>query len=316
MKIEKDKIMIRDFAASDLPLLLKWLTDERVLRYYEGRDMHFTMESLAAHFLEEISDGFRMIISYADTPIGYGQACRLHGEMFAEYDYPDQGKNVFAMDQFIGEPEYWSKGIGTAYLQMLADYLKEQKAADVLLLDPHQNNPRAVRAYEKAGFQILRSLPEHELFEGKKEDCWLMERNLTEEKNDMARRGDWKSKPMPAQHETFLLERTFCAGEMASLRRGHIPQDMEDKWFWYMENSTLFAHRSWTGYCIYRIDFPEDGPLRVTVNRDPEQYACTSIEEDKVSLNKLLDWWTKTPYDTYGEWLSETAEALKKKGDA
>lgn len=25
------------------------------------------------------------------------------GEMFEEYDYPDSGKVVFAMDQFIGE---------------------------------------------------------------------------------------------------------------------------------------------------------------------------------------------------------------------
>ena len=29
---------------------------------------------------------------------------------------------------------------------------------------------------------------------------------------------------------------------------------------------------------------------------------------------KLLDWWTKTPYDHYNEWLSETYDALKKAG--
>ena len=34
---------------------------------------------------------------------------------------------------------------------------------------------RAIRAYEKAGFNIVKSLPEHEMFEGRKEDCWLME---------------------------------------------------------------------------------------------------------------------------------------------
>ena len=57
----------------------------------------------------------------------------------------------------------------------MSDYLKEEKAADRILLDPHKNNHRAIRAYEKAGFKIIKSLPEHELFEGKKEDCWLME---------------------------------------------------------------------------------------------------------------------------------------------
>jgi 8-oxo-dGTP diphosphatase len=99
---------------------------------------------------------------------------------------------------------------------------------------------------------------------------------------------------------------------MAVLRRGNIPRAMEDKWFWYMERSTLWAHRSWTGYCIYRIDFKEDGRHAVTVNRDPEQYARTDIGEETETLNKLLDFWVRTPYDHYGEWLSETYDAIKR----
>ena len=31
---------------------------------------------------------------------------------------------------------------------------------------------------EKAGFRIIKLLPEHEMFEGEKEDCWLMEKML------------------------------------------------------------------------------------------------------------------------------------------
>ena len=33
--------------------------------------------------------------------------------------------------------------------------------------DPHKSNKRAIRAYEKAGYRIVKSLPEHELFEGR-----------------------------------------------------------------------------------------------------------------------------------------------------
>ena len=129
-----------------------------------------------------------------------------------------------------------------------------------------------------------------------------------------ARCGDWKTKPMPEQQETFVLERHFSDEEMEALRRGNVPQAMEDKWFWYMEGQALWAHRSWTGNCIYRIDFGEDGRHLVTVNRDPEQYGCTDAEEDRESLNRLLDWWTRTPYDHYNEWLSETLDALKRSG--
>ena len=178
MRMDSELIRIRDFAESDLPLMLKWLTDDRVLEYYEGRDVRFTMDTLADHFLAEIPGGFRMIVEYGDQPVGYAQAYQLSEDMFEEYDYPDNGKVVYAMDQFIGEPDYWNRGIGSAFLQMMASYLKTGKGAACILLDPHKNNYRAIRAYEKAGFRIIKSLPEHELFEGKRQDCWLMERKL------------------------------------------------------------------------------------------------------------------------------------------
>ena len=128
----------------------------------------------------------------------------------------------------------------------------------------------------------------------------------------VARHGDWKTEPMPELHETFVLSRSFSDEEKNTLRRGHVPQAMEDKWFRYMEGETLWAHRSWTGYCIYRIDFKEDGNHAVTVNRDPEQYRCDSIDEDAETLNKLLNRWARTPDDYYNEWLSETYDTLEK----
>ena len=142
--------------------------------------------------------------------------------------------------------------------------------------------------------------------------CIGLENDMTEDHNNkrIARRSDWKTEPMPEQHASFVLSRSFSDEEMAELRCGNIPQAMEDKWFWYMEGSALWAHRSWTGYCIYRIAFREDNKHLVTVNRDPEQYSCTSTEEDRKTLNKLLDWWTQTPYDHYSEWLSETYDAV------
>ena len=124
----------------------------------------------------------------------------------------------------------------------------------------------------------------------------------------VARRGDWKTRPMPDRHETFTLNRSFSDEELAALRRGNIPRAMEDKWFWFMEGSTLWVHRSWTGHCIFRIDFKDDNDHVVTVNRDPEQYNCTSIEKAIESLNGLLDRWTKPSYDYYGEWILELCD--------
>ena len=130
----------------------------------------------------------------------------------------------------------------------------------------------------------------------------------------IADRDDWKTQSMPDEHAAFILRRPIPPGQMAILRRGHIPRAMEDKWFWYMEGDTLYAHRSWTGICIYRVDFRPDGGHTVTVNRDPGQYRCDSMEKDAHRLSDLLDWWTQSPYDHYSEWIAETVDMLKLNG--
>lgn len=94
--------------------------------------------------------------------------------MQREYCYEGKEKTIYAIDQFIGEPELWGKGIGKRFLYLIQTYLVQEKGAEVILLDPHADNPRALRAYEAAGFQVVKFLPAHELHEGVMRDCWLM----------------------------------------------------------------------------------------------------------------------------------------------
>lgn len=178
MILNNNNITIRDFKNSDINLMYKWLTDQRVLEWYDGRDFICTIDSLTKKYSEKLQNGFQMIIEYDGVAIGYAQAYQVTGDMFEEYDYQDSGVVVFAMDQFIGEVDYWNRGIGTQFLEMMSSYLQKTFDASIILLDPHCNNLRAIRCYEKAGFKIIKSLPKHELFEGKLEDCFLMEKVL------------------------------------------------------------------------------------------------------------------------------------------
>lgn len=54
-------------------------------------------------------------------------------------------------------------------------FLGEEKGAQAVVMDSHQDNIRAIKCYQKAGFRILKNLPEYELHEGKMADCYLME---------------------------------------------------------------------------------------------------------------------------------------------
>lgn len=174
--IKNENIRVRTLTDDDFSLMLKWLTDERVLEFYGGRNKKYTLETIKEHYSAKWKDEvLRVIIEYNNIPIGYGQIYKMYDELYEDYNYVKSDEIVYGMDQFIGEPEYWSKGIGTKYTTMVFDFLKKERNADAVILDPHQDNLRAIKMYQKAGFRIIKDLPEHELHEGKKEDCYLME---------------------------------------------------------------------------------------------------------------------------------------------
>lgn len=105
----------------------------------------------------------------------------------------------------------------------------------------------------------------------------------------MVVKSDWKTRDMPFETAEFVLKMKFSDDEMQHIRNGLCPAEMEDKWFIYFDNGRLYFHRSWTGSCIYIADLTEPGKVKVTVNRDPEQYRETSIKRDKVNFAALLN---------------------------
>ena len=44
---------------------------------------------------------------------------------------------------------------------------------------------------------------------------------------------------------SVTLDRVFSPQDMDRIRRGVVPEAMEDKWFIYWKEDMLFFHRSW-----------------------------------------------------------------------
>lgn len=67
----------------------------------------------------------------------------------------------------------------------------------------------------------------------------------------VATRATWKNEPIdnPKRIEISLR---FTDEQFLKLKRGLIPQQMEDKWFIFFENGWLYFHRSWTGFGHYK----------------------------------------------------------------
>ncbi len=54
----------------------------------------------------------------------------------------------------IGEKEYWGRGYGTLALQAFLELCFERLGLEYLYLRVYRNNKRAIRCYEKCGFQV------------------------------------------------------------------------------------------------------------------------------------------------------------------
>lgn len=105
-----------------------------------------------------------------------------------------------------------------------------------------------------------------------------------------AEAGDWKTKPMsPDNHYVISTEIAVPELAMERIRQGHIPREMEDKWFMYCENDVIRYFRSWTGYNIFSAycEKREEGYAITKIEVDMEEYK-TSPSQAKEALENLL----------------------------
>ena len=105
---------------------------------------------------------------------------------------------------------------------------------------------------------------------------------------------------MPDESQSIALDREYSMKEFDRLRAGMVPQEMEDHWFLYFEEPWLYLHRSWTGFCIYRVRFELAGTrarvAEAIVNRRSDQNRGTADEGGRLAI--LLD--TQAGRDTEG----------------
>jgi hypothetical protein len=113
------------------------------------------------------------------------------------------------------------------------------------------------------------------------------------EEREIARSNSWENKAMPDSVVALPFDKTYSIAEFGVLSRGCIPKEMEDKWFVFMDDNTLFFHRSWTGLCIYKVIFEKNADRYVAVaafvNQDPDEYNCSNSNYETTLLTWLIE---------------------------
>jgi aminoglycoside 6'-N-acetyltransferase len=136
----------RAMTAEDLPLVRRWLGEPHVAEWWHDPEEQFALVSGDLH--DPAMDQF--IVAANDCPFAYLQC--YDPTVWPEGGLGPQPNGTRGIDQFIGEPAMLDRGHGSA---MIRDFVNNLLGAGTprVVTDPDPNNIRAVRAYEKAGFQ-------------------------------------------------------------------------------------------------------------------------------------------------------------------
>ncbi|MCR8723198.1 GNAT family N-acetyltransferase [Frigidibacter sp. ROC022] len=138
-----DRYLIRCLTGADLPLLRRWRQAPHVLRWWPQE---------GAEPPGQVDPGtVPSIVELAGRPFAYIQDYGVHDEPDHHFAYLPPGAR--GIDQFIGEADMLGQGHGPAFIDQHVRSLFGA-GAPAVGTDPHPDNRRAIRAYEKAGFRI------------------------------------------------------------------------------------------------------------------------------------------------------------------
>jgi len=134
----------RPMTRADLPMVAGWLRAPEVVRWWGDPDEQY---GLVSGDLDH-PDMDQFIVALDGEAFAYIQCYRLSTWNQGFGAQPAEARGI---DQFIGAPDLIGRGHGSRFIRQFVDELL-QKGTPRVVTDPDPDNPRAVRAYEKAGF--------------------------------------------------------------------------------------------------------------------------------------------------------------------
>ena len=151
IEIPTKRFILRPLSEHDVTeRYLGWLNDNEAQKFITTAASYQTISSLKKYVVDRIGRDDVLFLGIFDS---------LDGFHVGNIKY--EPINVFlgyaVMGILIGEPTYRGKGVATEVLHASAEWLKRNRSIGQILLGVSNENRAAVRAYQRAGFQILES---------------------------------------------------------------------------------------------------------------------------------------------------------------
>ena len=134
----------RAVTEADLPLLGRWRAAPHVAAWWGPPEVEDAAVSLADPRIA------MWIVAHSGQPFAYAQDYRPRDwESHPFAHLPEAARGI---DHYIGEPDMIGRGHGGAFIRLHCERLFAA-GAPAIGTDPNPDNGRAIRAYQKAGFE-------------------------------------------------------------------------------------------------------------------------------------------------------------------
>lgn len=147
MLFKSKRLILRKMAEGDIDIYNQWRNDIEVM-YYTSTDLDVYNIEETKNFVTEVILGSQLSKCYLvierknNKPIGVVSLINI--------DYKNQNAECI-ID--IGDKEAWGKGYGTEAMKLLLDYAFLEMNLHRIFLRVFSFNERAIKLYERLGFQ-------------------------------------------------------------------------------------------------------------------------------------------------------------------
>jgi len=166
------RIRLRPVEKDDLPRFVKWFGDPEV-RSYLDRYAPIGQAQEERWFDRNVTAGDFQAWAIDAQPADMAVGPWVHIGSCGYHDI-DWRNRVGEVGIVIGARDYWGQGYGTDAMQTLVAWGFYTLNLNRVYLRVYSDNPRAIRCYEKVGFQIEGRLRQHNFANGAYRDALIM----------------------------------------------------------------------------------------------------------------------------------------------
>lgn len=157
--LDPTPIAFQPLREEDIPLVYRWRCLPHVRQWWRDD----TYETIAAKLTRRVRGAEPVacfLILYGAAPIGYIHTYRVSDFPGDAARVGQDGEHAAGIDLFIGDVRYLHRGLGAPLIRaFLRTMVFADPAVESCLIGPDPTNTAAIRAYARAGFRYLKTIP-------------------------------------------------------------------------------------------------------------------------------------------------------------